>query len=67
MEISFQGIMALLEKYEKDGQNLNIGEFEEFKREILSRLQNSSKIRFSKLSFYEIVDDKDNNIDEIPF
>ena len=58
-------LLESLKDFQKDNAEFDIDSFEEWKKEALAVLDEKQKMRFTKLTFYEIVDDGFD--DDLPF
>jgi len=58
-------LLERLKDFQRDNADFNIDSFEEWKKEVIAVLHEKQKMRFTKLTFFEVVDDPFD--DDLPF
>lgn len=65
MESIFENYLEKISQLERDTESMTKSEFDELKKEILSRLDQGHRIRFSRLKFFNY--ENNDFLDDIPF
>lgn len=59
--------LRILDEFKKQGEQLDIEKFEEWKSSLLQELDGNYKSRVSRLEFYTQYEESFNNSDDLPF
>lgn len=59
--------LRTLDEFKKQGEQLDIEKFEEWKSSLLQELDGNYKSRVSRLEFYTQYEESFNNSDDLPF
>ena len=65
----YHHLIKELKRFQNQGDEINLEEFEIWKKNVINELSGNYKIRFSNLEFYTIYEESENssNDDDLPF
>ena len=64
---NFAKQLKMLDDFKKQGEQLDVEKFEEWKSILLKELYGNYKIRVSRLEFYNIYEENQFNSNDLPF
>jgi len=57
-----KNLLRRLKDFQKDTADFNKDSFEEWKKEVIEVLDENQRVRFTKLTFYQIVDETSDDV-----